>query len=551
MSIHQTADHILSCLRVYADQVLEHGRDTSGRTPLFYDGVNAQQYTPVEWVNADGEVWQPSNLASQQNLFRFLAGLSSITDTPCYINAAKASIAWHFEHADASGLLYWGGHTFYDLATLTVVGPENKSQVHELKHHCPFYELMFEVSPNATQRLITATWNAHVSDWQTLAMSRHGEYGKNYDANEIWDKPEPPELTPLREMKGLSFVNIGNDLIYGAALLGVRDGFSKSGEKSMAWAKLLMQQYINARHPETDLGCYQYNRPEKRGEPPVDESHPEFTFSFWGDRAQRQFGPEHGEAAQEAWVLFKLDEAALNGPEGIYGDCALAQTQMARALGEQGQWFLERVGEGLEAWLQYAYDPVANEIKPMFADGKDLTGERVKRNGYYGKKGQVFTRRPLPVNVFLATAVQWQARKTEALWQALASMAKHFDLGDWQVSGGVAKTTHADDALILLAVLAVYEGTKDPEYLQLAERVAKNVLARSFSNGWLLPSCRHRYCRFDDPEALALLRFVAAVKEQDVPRYVSRGGYIHGDYRLASGEVKNTLDLHQIYTQLN
>ncbi len=36
-----------------------------------------------------------------------------------------------------------------------------------------------------------------------------------------------------------------------------------------------------------------------------------------------------------------MDEEALNGPEGIYGDSALAQILLARELGEKGQQLLD------------------------------------------------------------------------------------------------------------------------------------------------------------------------------------------------------------------
>ncbi|MBU1467233.1 MAG: pectate lyase, partial [Gammaproteobacteria bacterium] len=398
-----TMQNMLDYLTHYANTILEHYRDPYHGTPLFFDGCNTFNNKPVSWKNTDGTEWELSNIASQQNLFRFFYGLSALTNQPKYKQAAQEAIQWHFDHADSSGLIRWGGHSFLDLKTLNTVGPENKNMVHELKHHCPFYELMYETNPNATSRMIKAIWNCHVINWDNMEMTRHGSYGLEFDEITFWDKPQNRHLEPLREMKGLSFVNIGNDLVFSAGMLYKLD----SDEKALSWAEFLMSQYVNSRHPNTKLGCYQYNRPLKTGDAPEDENDPQYTFSFWGDRAQRQFGPEYGDVAKEAWVLFKMDEEALNGPEGIYGDCGLAQTLLARELGEDGKQLLDWTTEGLEAWAYYAYDANTNEIKPMFADGKDLTGQQIPRYGYYGKKGVEIIRRPVPSHVFLAYVTNW------------------------------------------------------------------------------------------------------------------------------------------------
>ncbi|MBJ7537761.1 pectate lyase [Marinomonas transparens] len=537
---------ILDYLTQYADTILENYRDPYHGTPLFFDGCDTFTGKPVTWKNTDGSVWEPSNIASQQNLFRFLSGLTALTHEPKYKQAAKDAINWHFDHADSSGLIRWGGHSFLDLKTMNSVGPENKNMVHELKHHCPYYELMHETNPTATSRMIKAIWNCHVTDWSSMEMSRHGRYGLALNEATFWDKPQSSNLEPLREMKGLSFVNIGNDLVFSAGMLYKLD----DDKKALSWAEFLMSQYINSRHPITKLGCYQYNRPMQTGTPPEDESHPQYTFSFWGDRAQRQFGPEYGDVAKEAWVLFKMDEEALNGPEGIYGDCALAQTLLARELGKDGKQLLDWTTEGLEAWAHYAYDADTNEIKPMFADGKDLTGQSIPRYGYYGKKGVEIIRRPVPVHVFLAYVTNWVESRSEKLWPTLCAMAKHFELGDWQ-NTKVKLDTQADDALLLFAVLEMHQATKESAYLELAEQLGHNIFKRSANRGLFTASAEHIHCRFDDIEPLALLSLIAAKqgKSELVPVYRSRGGYIHGDMMMPDGSLKNTMDVKSIYSR--
>ncbi|KZN15242.1 pectate lyase [Marinomonas sp. TW1] len=542
---------VLDYLTQYAETLLRDYRDPYHGTPLFFDGCELHSKQAVAWKNTDGRIWQPSNIASQQNLFRFFVGLSNITQDPKYKQAAQRVIQWHFDHADSSGLIRWGGHSFIDLKTLDSVGPENKNMVHELKHHCPFYELMYETDAPATRKLIKAIWNTHVTDWQQMAMSRHGQYGLEFDELSVWDKPKQANLSPLREMKGLSFVNIGNDLVFSAGLLYAMDG----DEKALSWAEHLMSQYVNSRHPDTQLGCYQYNQPLKTGDAPIDEHHPQYTFSFWGDRAQRQFGPEYGDVAKEAWVLFKADEDALNGPEGIYGDSALAQTLLARDLGTKGvdakgKQLLDWTTQGLETWAKYAYDHQTNEIKPMFADGKDLTGHRIPRFGYYGQKGQELIRRPLPVHVFLAYVTNWCESKSEALWPSICAMAQHFGLGNWQTRQD-AKFDGQSDPLLLFASLEMYRTTQQAFFLALADQLANKLFEQTAHQGLFTPSSEHIYCRFDDVTPLALLTWIAHKNGtyNQIPVYRSRGGYIHGDILLDNGEVKNIMDVKFIYEQ--
>lgn len=540
-------EKMLDYLKKYADTVLTRYRDPYHGSPLFFDGCDTFTGKPVAWRNMDGSEWELSNIASQQNLFRFFCALSTLTGDAKYKQAAKDAIAWHFEHADPSGLIRWGGHSFLDMKTLQSVGPENKNMVHELKHHCPFYELMYEVNPKATSRMIKAIWNCHVTDWNIMEMSRHGEYGKSFDEATFWDKPQNPNLEPLREMKGLSFVNIGNDLIFSAGMLYRLDG----DEKALSWGEFLNRQYVNSRHPETKLGAYQYNRPLKTGEPPADENDPKFTFSFFGDRAQRQFGPEYGPVAKEAWVLFKMDEDALNGPEGIYGDCAYAQTTLARELGERGRQILAWSTEGLEAWAHYAYDEKTNEIKPMFADGKDLTGAVIPRYGYYGKKDTPIVRRPLPPHVFLSYVANWVTSQSSKLWPTVCAMARNFTLGDWSNAAApqVNLDTQVSESVFLFAALEMYRATKQSAYLDLAKRIGDNVFQAHANRGLFTPSADHIYCRFDDVEPLALATLIATVegKGDAMPVYRGKGGYIHGDMMLPNGNKKNTMDVKAIY----
>jgi hypothetical protein len=144
----------LNAVREFADNVLKYGRDTYGpkHTPLFVDGLNIHTHEPVKWIAPNGDRWILSNLASQQNLFRVLDGLTTITGDPKYKRAAMEAIEYAFENLRSpSGLLHWGGHQAYDVGTENPCG----RWVHENKGFYPHYELMWEVNPTATKQPYT------------------------------------------------------------------------------------------------------------------------------------------------------------------------------------------------------------------------------------------------------------------------------------------------------------------------------------------------------------------------------------------------------------
>jgi len=249
----------------------------------------------------------------------------------------------------------------------------------------------------------------------------------------------------------------------------------------------------------------------------------------------------------------KCHSCSVYGAGGRYVDCALTQTLLARELGDNGLNLLQWTTEGLEAWAHYAYDEVSNEIKPMLADGKDLTGQFFPRKGYYGKKGEPFIARPLPTHVILSYVTNWAVSRSKKLWPTVCAMAVNFDLGKWNAKQfNVNLETKNSDPLMLFAVLEMYKVTSRTSYLKLAEQIGLNIFNRSANRGLFTPSVDHLYCRFDDVEPLALLHLIAAKQGSldQIPEYRSAGGYIHGDMKMSDGQVKNTLDIKSIYPEL-
>ncbi|HOJ21759.1 MAG TPA: pectate lyase [Armatimonadota bacterium] len=509
----------LNTVRIFADRVLQYGRDRYREkpTPLFVDGLNVDTLEPVRWVYK-GERWIPSNLASQQNLFRTLVGLSNLTGDPRYRKAAEEAIAYHFEHLRSPcGLLPWGGHRWVDLATGNFVGEGGRP--HEFKLNLPFYELMWEVNPSATEQFIKAFWNAHILDWGKLDMNRHGAYGKPMGA--LWDNTfEDPE--PFFEGDGLTFLNAGTDLIYAGVLL-----YKFTGDQgALTWAKRLAYQYVKARHPKTGLGVVQYSKPVRRQQPPATGPLPE--GSNYGDRAENQFGAEFGEVAREGYMI--------RSPGTLYEGNAIAQLQLAELLGKEGSDFLKWTVDGLRAYARYGYDPKTNRTRPLWADGTDLTGYVIKRDGYYGKAGTVFRASTASLKLFWSYALAHRLSGDRVLWETARSIARGHGLGDLGSAPGrdvrVNLDTQNAHPMALFGLLEVWRMADVPAYRALARRIADNMVRQRFHRGFFLPSADRVNANFDTLEPLAILSLEAMLRgtPEAVPRYTGGQGFIHGPH---------------------
>ncbi|SER64802.1 pectate lyase [Gracilibacillus ureilyticus] len=524
----------LNAVIEFCDNVLENGRDNYRKNPvpLFSDGINIDTGEHITWNFCDTGEAVISNMATQQNLFRTLTSLSYLLDEPVYKEAAKDSIRYHFDHlVDKSGLLQWGGHKFIDLKTLNAVGPVEKEYVHELKNCLPYYDLMYEVNPEATKKFIEAFWNAHVYDWDDLDVGRHGRYGLEVD--HVWDH-ELVQRPSFRESLGLSFINTGNDLIYAAASL-----YRLSGDKgALKWAKHLAYQFVSARDENTGLGAYQFTQPKKVEEPGEDKR----TLSKYGDRAQRQFGPEFGDIAIEARML------RAGGASSIYGRNALMQLQIAGEIGEDGRDILDWTYKGLISFAKYAYIPETNSFRTMFTDGTELTGYVLKRDGYYGKAGSELKSYFAHCGYLLSYSRAFLETGDTDLWEMARSIAKGNGFGDLGIKPGegmnVNLQTDCSDPIALFAVLDLYKAAKCEEYLNLGRAIANNIFKRSFHKGYFTGDASKVNAKFDALEPFALISLQAAIEDklEMIPDFVNGAGFISGNYLFPDGTVETVFD---------
>jgi pectate lyase len=335
----------------------------------------------------------------------------------------------------------------------------------------------------------------------------------------------------MRESKGLSFINAGNDLIYAALSLYRLDGVPGALE----WAKHLERQYVRARDPNTGLGAFQFTRPKKTAEAPGDTD----TLSWYGDRAQRQFGPEFGSKALEAWLLLPHHAFC------IYGENALMLLGAAKRIGGEGAEILEWVRSGLAAFARYAYSKETNAMRPMFADGTDLSGFTLKRDGYYGAAGARLD--PYPAEDFFLPFAKASLISGDAeLWITARSIARGMGLGDLGARPGEEPRPNLDtsvsDARSLFALIDLHSTSACSAYLDLARRIGDNIVSNTFTDGYFaFPGAR--YAKIDSTEALSLLALQAAIegKPEFVPDFIDGGGYVSGDYEHEDGSVSHDM----------
>lgn len=524
----------LNAVITFANNVLADGRDTySGKaTPLLVNGVQVFTKEPVTWVFPGGQTVVMSDFVCQQNLLRTLVSLSNLTGNANYKNAARELVQYYFTRLqDSSGLLPWGGHKFMDLKTLTPAGPHEKEFVHELKNAFPYYDFWYEVNPSATVKFIKAFWNAHVFDWHTLEISRHGHYGLT--VGNLWNNTFVQQR-PFFETTGLSFMDAGNDLIYSGIKL-----YQFTGDTgAFHWAKLLAHQYVLARNQQTNLGAYQYTQPRRTKEPRVDS----ITLSLYGDRAQRQFGPEYGAKALEGTMLLQRHART------IYSTNALMEFQLAKELGHDGTEFTEWTRDGMKAFAGYGYIPGKNLIRPLITDGTDLSNVVLQRDGYYGKKGTILTQTPASTAFLISYARAFLVTNDTTLWKMARGIAEGNGLGDIGTEPGknlhVNITTTNDQAFSIFALVDLYLGTNDTAYLDLARIVGNNLVKHKFHHGYFTPSSGHLYASFDAIEPYALLALDAAIKgtPEKIPAFINGSGFAQGEYQFPDGTIRSIND---------
>ncbi|MFO8013851.1 MAG: hypothetical protein R6X20_11180 [Phycisphaerae bacterium] len=509
------AQPYLKAARTFADAVLEHGRDGYGpeRTPLFVDGLHAETLEPVRWKK-DGESWVLSNVASQQPLLRLLDGLAAVTGEPRYRKAAEAAARCTLERLRTpNGLLYWGGHAAWDLATEKPVG-QYGFRIHEVKGHRPYYRLFWRVDARRAAQLMNMVWAGHVLDWKRLDYNRHADTQKEYPAG--WDHPFTEDLQVPFPAKGgnLSFVNVTPPLLHSsvmAAVLGDDAG-------ALRWSRRLVRRWQQGRHPKTGLCGGQLSYREH-------------------DRAQDALGHVHPDI-NEAKIVASYHQTCR------YHRLPLAQMQDGLALvaagGERaavGRDLIRLAAEDLAVYARECYDAETGTFVACMIDGTPLEWKKA-RSGYYVPESF----RPRRADGFLlwGYALAWRLTGDEVHWTMVRRIARERGLGDVGSPDGDGRRLDRDTGWrnweSIYTLLDLHAGTGDRAFLDLAARIGDNLLATQARTG-LFPRKGRAWARTGDEVPLALAHLAAALRGKrdamPAPAYDNR--FFHAEFH---GDLK-------------
>jgi len=390
--------------------------------------------------------------------------------------------------------------------------------VHELKCFFPYYPMMWEIDREFTKRFLKTCWAAHILDWSILDMNRHGKYDVMFDDQR---KNEYVGSEVFFVGKGLTFCNIGSDLIYAGAMLHNLTG----EEEPLGWAKRMAHRYDETRNPKTGLVGYQYSQVKS-------------------DRAQRQFGQELGPNVLEGTLIEP------NRSVTRYALMGICQLRLGEMLGKKGSEFTKWALEDLTAYGKNVYNPENNTVIAMITDGRKLSPADVKREGYYGSPENIAPKK-IDITFLWAYALAYRIGENDFHWQMARDIAKGYELGDiGETPGGetaINMNTECSEPRGLLGILEIYRKTGNGEFLGLAKKIGDNILKDRFYKGFFVESKKHIYTRFDSMEPLALLHLAGVIKGKSelIPQTWPSNAFFHNRYDGAG----RTTDISFIYSQ--
>jgi pectate lyase len=538
----------LNAVRTFADNVLKYGRDTYGpkHTPLFVDGINIHTHEPVTWIAPDGERWILSNLASQQNLFRTLDALSTITGDPKYRQAAMEAIEYAFEHLRSpNGLLYWGIGTAYDLRQEEVFGWQlGRNYVHCLKANFPYYELMWLVDPEATKQFIEAFWSEHILDWSSLDMNRWAHYSDIDKSLEgVWDRAYKGGPVFLNASGGGSFINTGTDMIFAATALTKLSGRGDS----LVWAKRLAHKYVRTRHPVTGISYWMYTRPSWVVHDSYDAvmrklvpGTTEFLPTDFPD--YQDTNPKAREAT--CGQCMPTPGITVHAPVSYWQAHLLIGDMLAEECNRFKQWAVEE----LTAFGKASYRKKDNVYVPMLTDGTDLEGYCVKEAGpLLGPKGVFLQSVSAGASDFWAYAMACRMTDSDFMWGMSRSIAQGNNFGDigaaFEAKPELNLQTRCADPYALLGFLELYKKKHHQEFLNMADKIGSNILVSRYHEHFFTPSDKHIYAKFDSIDSLALLTLHSVLVENaaGMPQSWPSLPYFNCPYRSKELGVDNDI----------
>ena len=355
-----SSERYMGAVTRFADTVIEHGRDTYGekKTPVFVDGLHVETLSPPLWKGDGYQSYIMSNFASQQGLMRTLDGLTELTGDTRYRQAAEDATRYTLKNfTSPNGLLFWGGHSAWDLLLDRPVGEED-GRKHELRNHRPYFQIMWRVNKDATRKLMETIWAGHIVDWQRLDYERHckmmTEYTPKWDAEfrEDIDVPYPAWFG------NMSFANVTPTLLHTSVSLAILANHAKG----LTWSRRLAYRWEQTKHPETGLSGSQLTYRTR-------------------DRAQSALNHVHP-LINEAKIVFASSARYRTYPLSLMQSAETLIAVGARSA-EIGKEFIGWACDDLKVYARESYQPDKGVFIALMTDGTPIQGEKTRKKRYF------------------------------------------------------------------------------------------------------------------------------------------------------------------------
>lgn len=126
----------------------------------------------------------------------------------------------------------------------------------------------------------------------------------------------------------------------------------------------------------------------------------------------------------------------------------------------------------------------------------------------------------------------------------IRSMGLKLELGDLGDSPGNNVDINSNVASFCeqgaLAAIELYKHFGNVAYLDLAIKIADNIINKRYVDRLFIKNQDSKYADFDSVCPMAFLEICAAIEDRDVmiPEYMTGEAYIHGRYKLDDGSVR-------------
>ena len=461
------SNRFLKATRQYANTAIQYGRNrySCKDMPLFADCIHIEHLKAPRSITSHRTGTEPgptvwSFFHNQQNLMRLLASLSQFTGEGKYVNVAGEAAEYMFNNYwyKESGLLHWGGHGYIDLVTGNTYGM--KGVVHEIEDVYPYWELLRSVNPERGEMLMKGIWEANVKDWNALHYNRHGDFKKQVDHantwNRFWDGYKDPDIS-----SDLSFISVGLDLAYAAYSLG----YQKQEEAPRIWAERLLNLIIKQRDPETGIW-------------------PNLVHPQISKRGLNIFGRKYPQATEpRVYVGNQLNHTITQ----MMGMLAIVENaQKYSRLGEMAH-IKEAVEKHIIGFLDASYDKESNKLKSIIIDGTDLTDFRIEgpfrlEKLYFGAKngGAFLPQRITPLYTSVCARGYRVSNGRREFRDYLRDMLKAVGIGDIGIEKNSEPllnfNTNALEPAYIFALVDLFRVEPKLEFLKMAERIGDNLI---------------------------------------------------------------------------